>query len=339
MKSVSFTSLSDKFLAYWDQIPPWVILFVLFMAHNWGIDIAGGEAQYLGYAKEFMDPGWIPGSFTFTEIAGHRILFQLLIGSLAHYLSFPVLIGLLRALNFLAYAIVLGKLLRFLRIPAWVIFVLFEIYLVAPQSFFAAEWFFISFEPKTVASVCMFAALYRWLRGRWQATTWWSVAATWFHFPRGWVVHADRDDRVPGTTAVETCVESVPAIWHLYSSVADISVEYAAQDDAGSSWHISRLDICVLQASASSGAVQKQRLFRTDASHRYPLDDLLGEPHLLATPPMATILRMELHAAVAYCHWRHDPGVCLDRLDRCRRTASFGRIAPEIIPFPAERSV
>ena len=172
----------EKWLAFWDRLPIWLILFVLLMSHKWGIDISGGEAHYLSYAKHYMDPEWIPGSFTFSEEPGSRMLFQLVFGSLSRYFDFITLVGLTRLFNFLLYAIVLGNLVKFLGIPNWLTFVIFEIYLVAMQCFFGSEWIFISFEPKTMAYVCLFAGLLSWMKGAWRTTAWWMTMGTYFHF-------------------------------------------------------------------------------------------------------------------------------------------------------------
>lgn len=224
---------SEKWFAFWQRLPIWLILFVLLVSHKWGIDISGGEAHYLSYAKHYMDPEWIPGSFTFSEEPGSRMLFQLVFGTLARFFDWSTQVGLFRLFNFLIYSIILGNLVRFLGIPNWITFIVFEIYLVTTQCFFASEWLFISFEPKTMAYACLFAGLLSWLKGSWRTSAWWLTLATYFHFlVGGWfmltlgiVSFFQRKSRKTIRMIIWYAIGIAPLLLYLYSVVANVPAE------------------------------------------------------------------------------------------------------------------
>lgn len=224
---------SEKWFEWWERLPIWLILFVLLVSHKWGIDLSGGEAHYLAYAKHYMDPEWIPGSFTFSEEPGSRMLFQLVFGTLARYFDWSTQVGLFRLFNFLLYAVFLGRLVRYLGIPNWITFIVFEIYLVATQCFFASEWIFISFEPKTMAYACLFAGTLGWLKGAWRTSAWWMTLATYFHFlVGGWFMLTiaivslfQRKGRKTIRMIIWYAIGIAPLLLYIYSVVATVPDE------------------------------------------------------------------------------------------------------------------
>lgn len=125
------------------------------------------EETYFALAKQYMDPDWIPGSFTFTEWVGTRFLFQHIAGWALRYLTFEQLAFWGRMVNFLLYAFPLARIFRLLRIRNTGILLILQLYIanVNTQSFFGMEWIFGGFEGKTLAYVFVLWGFYFMLRG------------------------------------------------------------------------------------------------------------------------------------------------------------------------------
>lgn len=141
------------------------------------------EETYFALAKQYMDPDWIPGSFTFTEWVGTRFLFQHIAGWALRYLTFEQLAFWGRMVNFLLYAFPLARIFRLLRIRNTGILLILQLYIanVNTQSFFGMEWIFGGFEGKTLAYVFVLWGFYFMLRGRHEWAAGWAAAASYFH--------------------------------------------------------------------------------------------------------------------------------------------------------------
>lgn len=164
----------------------WAIFFLLVIQKVSPI-LTGGEEQYLAYAKQAIDPAWINQSFTLTEEPGSRIVFQWIVGFFLKFFSFETTAITFRLLNFAAYSIALHYIFNFLKLPRLVTFIAFELFLISRQSFFAMEWIFGGFEPKTISYAFLLFAVYTLLRQRYILATILIAAATYFHFlVAGW---------------------------------------------------------------------------------------------------------------------------------------------------------
>lgn len=101
------------------------------------LPISGGENQYLSFAKQFMDPTWIPNSFSLTEFPGTRLIFQYVFGYPLQFLEFDLCTMLFRIFNFALVSVPLAK-----------IFKHFKLKLFSRQKHFkrnnSSSWFFSS---------------------------------------------------------------------------------------------------------------------------------------------------------------------------------------------------
>ena len=166
-----------------DRIDTRLFIFLLLCLNLLSFVPGDNEETYFALAKQYMDPNWIPHSFTFTEWVGTRFLFQHIAGFALRYLSFEQLTFWGRMANFLLYAFPLACIFRELRIRNSGILLIMQLYVmnVNTQSFFGMEWIFGGFEGKTLAYVFVFWGLYAMLRGRHQGAAACAAVASYFH--------------------------------------------------------------------------------------------------------------------------------------------------------------
>lgn len=136
-----------------NDIPPWMFVFVLLSCNFLGFAVTGNEEQYFAFAKQYINPEWMPHSFILSDIAGTRILFNLLVGPLLQWVSFEQMAFWGRCVNFLLYALVLTNLLKKLDISNFASFFVLQVVYFGQQSLYGREWIFGSFESKTIAYV------------------------------------------------------------------------------------------------------------------------------------------------------------------------------------------
>ncbi len=149
------------------------------------------EETYFALAKQFVDPQWIPGSFTLTEWPGTRLVSQYIIGGLLKYMSFEALAFWGRVAVFALTSIPLAGLLKHFRFRLLDGLLLIQVYVIAWQSFFAGEWIFKAFEGKTIAYIFVFYSLMAVFKRRYTTAVTMGALATWFHvLVGGWFMLA-----------------------------------------------------------------------------------------------------------------------------------------------------
>jgi hypothetical protein len=152
----------DFFLRPDPRIPAFLIPCIFFL----GFSLIYNEEQYFGYAKAFMDPGWMKDSFSFSDFPGSRILFQWPAGFLLRFISFGQLAFWGRLVSFLLLSFPLAALARHYRLNT-IVFSFFLIALYLPQqSFFGGEWIYGGFESKVFAYVLILWSLVFLLKGK-----------------------------------------------------------------------------------------------------------------------------------------------------------------------------
>lgn len=174
--------------AWFNRQNPFFLIFTLIMANFIGWQPEGGEEQYFSFARQFMDPVWMPNSFTLNGPAGNNLVFQVVIGFLLKYFSFEQMTFFGRAINFLLYAIPLALIFRKLKISNIELAFLLQVIYFGHQSLYAGEWIFKNFEEKTLAYVFVFWSLYYLLCGKPLFSSLSAAIATYFHFlVGGWM--------------------------------------------------------------------------------------------------------------------------------------------------------
>ena len=148
----------NRLQSFLDHPAKWHILlvFAVIVLNKLGIDVSGGEEQYLAFAKQFTNPDWIPGSFTYTEFPGSRLVFQWMVGPIMQVLSFEVATLVFRTLNFALIAVPIGLILKRLNVSILLSFLFIQVFVLSIQNFVGGEWIIKSFEPKSIAYAFVF---------------------------------------------------------------------------------------------------------------------------------------------------------------------------------------
>jgi hypothetical protein len=165
-----------------------LIIFIMVMANYFGVALEGGEEQYLAFAKQYMDPMWMPNSFTLNHPAGGNLVFQVIVGYLLKFLTFEQTMIIGRTLNFLLFSFPLALIFRRLRISNIEMMFLLQVVFFGHQSLYAGEWIFKNFEEKSLAYIFVFWSLLYLLKEKPVISALFAVPATYFHFlVGGWM--------------------------------------------------------------------------------------------------------------------------------------------------------
>ena len=159
-----------------------LLLFIISCANYLGFQLYGGEEQYFAFAKHFMDPGWIPHSFSLSHSPGGNFLFEVIAGFFLRYISFNTLAFYGRMVNFLLLCIPLAHIFKYFKLSNLESVVLFQLFFLPHQSFFAGEWIFQDFEVKTLAYIFVLYGISFLLKKKIYAFTFAGAIATYFHF-------------------------------------------------------------------------------------------------------------------------------------------------------------
>ncbi|MGB9748032.1 MAG: hypothetical protein ACPLXM_13990 [Bacteroidales bacterium] len=178
-----FASLIDLL----NRVPPVLFLFILLCINFVSPHLHPNEEHYFALAKQYLDPQWIKDSFSFTDPPETKILYYYITGFALKFLSFEQLSLLAGILISLLLSWSLARIFRLFRLDNIDVMVLLQIGFFPFQSFFAYEWIFGGFEPKSLAYVLLFVSLYFLLKEKNVPAMISLAAATWFHFlVAGW---------------------------------------------------------------------------------------------------------------------------------------------------------
>jgi hypothetical protein len=166
-----------------NRIDSRLFIFLLLCLNLLSFVTGDNEEAYFALAKQYADPSWIPGSFTFTEWVGTRFLFQNIVGFALRFLSFEQLTFWGRMFNYACYAFPLALIFKELKIKNLGILCVLQLYIrhLNTQNFFGGEWIFGGFEGKTLAYIFVLYGVYFLLKGRYERAALFAAVATWFH--------------------------------------------------------------------------------------------------------------------------------------------------------------
>jgi hypothetical protein len=174
--------LSEKIVKWFNRQNLVLLLFIIGTANYIGWELYGGEEQYLGFAKQFMDHEWMPHSFTLNHPAGGNLVFQVVTGFFLRYFSFEQVAFWGRLINFFLLAIPLALIFRYLRFTNIETVIIFQLFYLPHQSIWAGEWVYKHIEEKSIAYIFIFFALYYLFKNKPLKSTLFTAAATFFHF-------------------------------------------------------------------------------------------------------------------------------------------------------------
>jgi len=183
MKNNSFTEYFSKIINLINRVDSRIFIFVLLCLNLLSFHLYSNEEAYFPLAKQYIDPDWIPNSFTFSEWVGTRFLFQNIVGQALKYFSFETVAFWGRFLNFLAFSFPLALIFKKFKISNIGIFLLLQLFILntGMQAFFGQEWIFRAFESKTIAYVFIFYSLYYLFSEKYIKVAVFAAIATYFH--------------------------------------------------------------------------------------------------------------------------------------------------------------
>lgn len=173
--------LINKLIISINKIDTRIFIFAILCCNFLSFVLNGNEEGYLALAKQYYDPTWIPGSFTFTEWPGHRIIFQTVVGYFLSFLSFETVTFCGRLINFFLFSLPLARLFKLLRISNLGILFFLQIFYFSQQTFFAGEWIFRGFEPKTISYIFIFYSLFYILKEKYIKSVIFTLFGTYLH--------------------------------------------------------------------------------------------------------------------------------------------------------------
>ncbi|GJL80155.1 MAG: hypothetical protein NPINA01_31440 [Nitrospinaceae bacterium] len=149
--------------------------------------VTGNEEIYLGWAKSYYDPDWLPNSFVYDHWVGHRYVFELFFGFLLSHLSFEAVVMIGRVMAAAAMAFSLSRLFRQINFTNLESLLVVLVFISIGQNFVPGEWIFMSIESKVFAYPLIFLSLTELLKGNPRRSALYIVGATYFHvLAAGW---------------------------------------------------------------------------------------------------------------------------------------------------------
>ncbi|MBN2519850.1 MAG: hypothetical protein JXB17_05040 [Bacteroidales bacterium] len=171
----------ERLFSIFNKADTRILIFLLLCLNFLGFVLYPNEEQYLAFSKIYIDPQWIPNSFSLTDVAGTRILFQLIFGFLLQYFSFESVAFGSRLINFIFYSIILAKIFKKFKLTNSQIFIFLQLIYFSYQSFFAGEWLFMGIEAKTISYIFLLYSLYNLFEKKYFKTILFAAFSTWFH--------------------------------------------------------------------------------------------------------------------------------------------------------------
>jgi hypothetical protein len=174
-----------------NRLPAWLIVWIILILNCLTWIPSGDEENYLGLAKQFYNPSWIPNSINFTEFPGTRLWYQYIAGWMLSHLSFEwtVLIGRFVLSFFTAFP--LGRLAKIISLTNLELAVVMSGFYLGSQAFFGHESIFLFFLTSNFAYVFVFWGLVCLFERRHELFFVCTILATYFHvLVGGWFLLA-----------------------------------------------------------------------------------------------------------------------------------------------------
>ena len=130
-----------------------LLIFSILCLNKLGFQLTGGEEEYLAFSKQYMNPAWIQDSFSMTEYAGTRIVFQLIFGSILYFFDFEFVVFFGRIINFLLISVPLAFIFNHLKFKWIHTLIIIQLFVMSSQNFFGGEWMIGGLEPKSFAYI------------------------------------------------------------------------------------------------------------------------------------------------------------------------------------------
>ncbi len=149
--------------------------------------VTGNEEIYLGWAKSYYDPDWLPNSFVYDHWVGHRFIFEVFFGFLLNHLSFGTVVVIGRLLAAAAMAYALSRLFKQLKLTNLESLLVLMVFISMGQNFLPGDWIFMSVESKVFAYPLIFLSLIELQKSNLKLSAAYISGATYFHvLVAGW---------------------------------------------------------------------------------------------------------------------------------------------------------
>jgi hypothetical protein len=172
--------LKDDVARFFEMTDSRLLVFILLSLNFLSFTLTSNEEAYLPLARQFMDPKWIPDSFTFSEWPGNRLIFQWFTGWMLTWLTFEQVAFAGRLLVFCLIAFPVGRLFKILGIGNLPAILILQFYLIK-QNYFAGEFIFGDYEAKSLAYIMVLAGLVCLLNGKYIQSVLWALLAAYLH--------------------------------------------------------------------------------------------------------------------------------------------------------------
>jgi Domain of unknown function (DUF6798) len=146
---------------------------------NYGV--SGNEEIYMGWAKSYFDPDWLPNSFVYDHWVSHRFVFEIIFGSLIYLFGMEPVVALGRLLAAGALAWSLARLFKQIKLTNLESLLVLVVFISVGQNLLPGEWIFMSVESKVFAYPLVFLSLTDILKGHYKLAILYLIGATYLH--------------------------------------------------------------------------------------------------------------------------------------------------------------
>lgn len=163
-----------------DRIPLWIFIFLLGAINFVSFDTWPNEENNFTMARHFLNPDWLPESFSLQQWPGTNFIYWFIAGVGLKFLNFGQLAFWTRLINYLLYAFPLSKIFKELKINPLAALILLQLFFFK-QEYMAGEWIWKGFEGKTLAYLFIFWSLYFLLKSSYYKVSIFAALATYCH--------------------------------------------------------------------------------------------------------------------------------------------------------------
>lgn len=149
--------------------------------------VSGNEEIYLGLARSYYSPEWLPNSYVYDHWVSHRFVFEMFFGFLISLFGFEPVTVLGRLLAAGAMAWSLARYFQQLKLTNLEALLVIVVFIMLKQQLLPGEWIFMSVEPKVFAYPLVFLSMTELLKGNRKFATLYLIASTYLHvLVAGW---------------------------------------------------------------------------------------------------------------------------------------------------------
>ena len=159
-----------------------VTVFIIFISRSGALNLINNEECYITFAKQYMDNDWMPYSFHLNDVAGGRIVFQTIFGTLFKYFDTVTTTVTLRFFFSSCLIFFLYKIYKTTKIDLLIYIPILALAYFPHQFLFGGAWIFGGFESKTLAYIFVLWSLNKLIKKERTHQEYIIAGAVYFHF-------------------------------------------------------------------------------------------------------------------------------------------------------------